>query len=206
MKNTILFSALVAGLVLAGCNKTRTSSASTDSTPDSTGYATSTTEPTAASPATTTNRDTVGSRIDAATNRVSNSVANASDSMSSAAQGMVGQARMMEWKLSASDIQADLANNNPIVRTKNNAAGTPTGNVDKSVLKSSVESRLAANSDLAALKLDVDADKDGEINLSGKASSAEQVGRAIALALDTDGVNKVTSKIKLDKDAGAANH
>jgi hypothetical protein len=202
MKNTLLFSALVAAIALAGCNKTRTSSASTDSTRDN-GYASSTTEPTPASPTTTTttNRDTVGSRIDAATNRVSNSVANATDSMSSAAQGMVDQARMMEWKLSASDIQADLDNNNPIVRTKNNAAGTPTGNVDKSVLKSSVESRLAANSDLAALKLDVDAEKDGEIQLSGKAYSAAQVGNAIALALDTDGVNQVTSKIKLDKDA-----
>jgi osmotically-inducible protein OsmY len=79
-------------------------------------------------------------------------------------------------------------------------AGLP-AMTDKSALKSSVESKLNADSEVAALKLDVDASKDGEVSLEGKAHSADQVGRAIALALGTDGVNKVTSKIKLDKDA-----
>ena len=108
---------------------------------------------------------------------------------------------MVEWKLSASDIQADLDNDNPIVRTKDTSAGAPTGKIDKSVVKSAVEGKLAADSDLAPLKLDVDVDRTGEVKLSGKAHSAEQVGKAIASALDTDGVGKVTSKIKLDKDA-----
>ena len=63
-------------------------------------------------------------------------------------------------------------------------------------MKSAVEGRIKADSELANLKLDVNAKANGEIQLEGKAQNADQVGKAIALALDTDGVTKVTSKIK----------
>jgi hypothetical protein len=195
MKKTLVLTAIAAGFALVGCNKATRSTASTSST-EQANYASATSDtPNRASvDATTTNNNSLGSRIDAGIN-------NASNAASHAVSSATTQARIMEWKLSASDIQADLNNNNPIVRTKDSAAGAPTGSVDKSVIKSSVEGRLAADSEVSALKLDVNAKKDGEVELEGKAMSAEQVGKAIALALDTDGVNKVTSKIKLDKDA-----
>jgi osmotically-inducible protein OsmY len=108
---------------------------------------------------------------------------------------------MAQWKLTASDIQADLDNRREIVRTKDENVGAATATNDKSVIESMVKGRLEADSDIAALKIKVDADKHGDVTLKGKARSAEEVGRAIALALDTEGVTKVTSKIKLDKDA-----
>jgi osmotically-inducible protein OsmY len=113
---------------------------------------------------------------------------------------MASTARTMEWKLSANDIQADLDAHRDIVRTKD-ASGAATGKIDKDVLKSAVEGRLKADSELANLKIDVNPKATGEIQLEGKALTADQVGKAIALTLDTDGVTKVTSKIKLDKDA-----
>jgi len=191
MKNTLLLTALVSALALVGCNKSTRTATTADTNPSTT--------------ATTADTTTAGQRIDAAANRASDNIADAahsaSNAMHSAVNSTATQARIVEWKLSASDIQADLDRNNPIVRTRDTAAGAPTGKVDTSVVKSAVEGKFAADSDLAPLKLDVDADKTGEVKLSGKAHSADQVSRAIATALDTDGVNKVTSKIKLDKDA-----
>jgi hyperosmotically inducible periplasmic protein len=188
MKKTLLFS-LALGLVLAGCNKsTRSSTASTDTTPSS--------DQTAVNP--TTNQNTAANNVASDMRSAANSASNA---IGSAVSSVATTARLTEWKLTSTDIQADLDNNREIIRTKDNAAGAPTGSSDKKVVESMVKGRLDSDSDLAALKLDVDADRHGAVKLSGKAHTAEEVGKAIALALDTEGVIKVTSKIKLDKDA-----
>lgn len=110
------------------------------------------------------------------------------------------ESKFQEWRLNAKDIEADLAADRPIVRTRADA-GAPTGNMDKSTLQSAVEGRIKADSQLANLKLDVNAQSSNEIELEGKAQNASQVARAIGLALDTEGVQKVTSKIDLDDDA-----
>jgi len=106
--------------------------------------------------------------------------------------------RITEWRLGATDIQADLDSGTAIVRTREIGAGAPTGNTDDSVLKTMVKGKLQADSVLssAAAGIDVDA-HNGEITLSGQAQSADQVGRAIAIALNTEGVTKVTSQLKV---------
>jgi hyperosmotically inducible periplasmic protein len=188
---------LALGLALAGCNKSTRSSntAATDTTAPASDY-------TATGNATTGNAT---NDLNSAANRTANDMRSATNSaanaIGNAANNVGTTARMTEWKLNASDIQADLDNNRDIVRTKTATAGAQTGVTDKSVIDSMVKARLDADSDIAALKLRASADKEGEVTLHGKAHSAEEVGRAIALALDTEGVTKVTSKIKLDKDA-----
>ncbi len=109
-------------------------------------------------------------------------------------------AHITEWRLSPADIQADLDKSTTIVRTREIAAGAPTGSMDDSVLITMVKNKLQADSDLANLNLDVQA-HNGEVTLKGTAQSANQVGRAIALALDTDGVTKVSSDIKVGAQA-----
>ena len=200
MKKTLLFSTIVIGLVLTGCNKTTKKSTAANDTTAGT-YSSSTTAATdQTAAATTTSTDTFGNKVDRAGRDMSNAASNAADSMRSAGQGLANTARMTEWRLNSSDIQADLDAKRDIIRTKD-AAGTPTGHTDRKMIKSSVEGRFKADSDLSNLKLSVDAKRDGEVELDGKAMSADQVGKAIALALDTDGVNKVTSKIRLDSSA-----
>ena len=119
-----------------------------------------------------------------------------------AMNAVASTAHQVEWKLTGDDIKDDVAAGRTIERSK---AGAPTGDVkvDRSDLKKAVEARLKADSDVANIPIDVDADRDGQINLSGKANTIDQIGHAIALALETDGVTKIASKIKLDKEGNA---
>ena len=201
MKNTLLFTTLVAGLALAGCNKsTRTSTADTTVPP-------ATTDTTTTTPRTT---DTVGAKIDRAGDRVADATRNAADSVrdtsreAAASMRQAGRdlsARMTEWKLSASDIEADVMADRPVIRTRTDVV-TPTGKIDKGTLEKAIKGRLNADSQLADLKFDVNANNKGEVELEGKARTTDQIAHAMAVALDNDTVTKVTSKIKLDPDAG----
>jgi osmotically-inducible protein OsmY len=74
--------------------------------------------------------------------------------------------------------------------------GAPTGASDDDVIETMVKGKLQADSETAAAMIDVDAN-DGEVSLKGSASSANVVGRAIALALDTQGVTKVSADVKV---------
>ena len=95
------------------------------------------------------------------------------------------------------EIQADLDRGVAIVRTKDSVVGAPTGNTDDQVIKTMVQGKLQADADTAKAMIDVDA-KSGEVTLKGSADSAQQIGRAIALALDTQGVMKVSSEVKVN--------
>jgi hypothetical protein len=174
MKKMLLFSSVIVGLALVGCSKSaRTSSTASNDNPP---------PPASANSADAMARD-------------------AGNAVRSAANTVASSAREMEWKLTNNDIKDDVAAGRTIERTK---AGAPTGATpDKSNLKSAVETRLRADSQIANIPIDVNADRDGQINLSGKANTVDQVGHAIALALDTDGVTKVASKIKIDKQGNA---
>ena len=184
MKTSVLFAITLSALVLAGCNRSTESNSASD-TPGTSDYT-----------ATTSGNATTAS-TNSLSNDMSNAATSASQALGSAATNVATTARMAEWHLNPSDIQSDLNQNRPIIRTKQPEAGAPTGATDKDVITSMVKGRLAADTQIAALKLDVDANKKGEVKLSGKADNAGEVGKAIALALDTQGVTKVTSKIKL---------
>ncbi len=109
-------------------------------------------------------------------------------------------ARITEWRLSPSELKSDLDSGVAIVRTKESTAGAPTGSTDDTVLKTMVTGKLQADSDLSKASIQAEA-KSGEVTLSGSAEKPEAVGRAIALALETQGVTKVTSEIKVSSSA-----
>ena len=204
MKKTLLFTTLAAGLALTGCNKsTRTDTASADA---------ARTDTTVTTPASTT-QPTVGQRVDAAAARTGDAVADAGRSARNGierAADRTGDAMRRasnevsqewnEWKLSNTDLEGDLRANRPIVRTRTIPANAPAGavNVNKSQIKDNVKANIAQHA--ASIKdLDVEIDNETEVVLTGKAMSTAEVAKAIGHALSTDGVTKVTSKIKLDK-------
>ena len=83
-----------------------------------------------------------------------------------------------------------------IVRTKDTVVGAPTGSTDDEVIKTMVKGKIQADSETARASIDVDG-KNGEVMLKGSADSASTLGRAMALALDTQGVTKVSSDVKV---------
>ena len=190
---------LVAGLALTGCNKsTRTSTASTEPAVRDT---TTTT--------TTTSGETVGSKLDRAGDRMADATRNAADSVREASHDAANavrnaghdlSARMTEWRLNNSDIEADIRANREIVRS--NTSTAPTGKVDKGNIEKSIKGRLDSDPMFNGQKFDANCNSKGEVTLEGKARTVDQIAHAIAVALDTDGVATVKSKIKLDEKAG----
>jgi hypothetical protein len=106
--------------------------------------------------------------------------------------------KLVEWKLTPSDIQDDLAKSGRVVREKTVAAGAKVGGViDNARLVTVINGKYVSDKDLSALKINVDA-TDGVVTLKGTVASAELIGRAIALALNTDGVSLVVSQLTID--------
>jgi hypothetical protein len=106
--------------------------------------------------------------------------------------------KLTEWKLTPSDIKADLEKTGRVVRDKTVAAGEKVGGVvDNARIVTVINAKYVADSDLSALKINVDADN-GMVTLNGTVKSAALIGRAIELALDTDGVHQVVSLLKVE--------
>jgi len=105
--------------------------------------------------------------------------------------------KLVEWKLTPSDLKADFEKGGRIVRSKAAVAGARTGEVfDNARIVTVLNAKLLADSRLSALKINVDADA-GVVTLKGTVKSIELIGHAIRVALDTDGVNQVVSLLTL---------
>jgi len=104
--------------------------------------------------------------------------------------------RRAEWKLTSDDITNELTSSGRVVRSRIAGANEPTGLMD-SVLVSQINGKLQSDADTSALKIAVEAEK-GVVTLNGSAHSPDQIGKAVALSLETGGVTQVVSLIKLD--------
>ncbi len=102
-----------------------------------------------------------------------------------------------EWHLAAADVQAELNRGIAIVRTKETGADVPTGAAADEALHTLINSRLLADTDTVRITIRIQV-RNGEVTLRGPVRSAELIGRAIVIALDTKGVTKVTSELKID--------
>lgn len=125
----------------------------------------------------------------------------ANDSTKSTAAGTSNSdlsARITEWRLGAAAIQADVDHGVTIVRRKESIMGALPSNTDDAVVTAMVKGQLQADTEVSTARVDVKA-SGGEVTLSGTAANAAQVGHAIALALDTQGVTKVSSNIRVSK-------
>ena len=74
--------------------------------------------------------------------------------------------------------------------------GAPTGATDDEVVETMVKGKIQADSETAKSTIEVDA-SNGEVMLKGMADTPATLGRAMALALDTQGVTKVSSDVKV---------
>lgn len=65
------------------------------------------------------------------------------------------------------------------------------------VLVASINGKLQGDPGVSSQKFEATVEK-GVVTLTGSARSLDQIGRAVGIALDTDGVTKAISTIKLE--------
>jgi hypothetical protein len=100
---------------------------------------------------------------------------------------------LQQWRLTPDDIRHDLSQTGEVVRTQAARAGDK---ISDARITAVIKSKYVLDRDLSALDIHVET-HGGYVALSGTAASAELIGRALALALDTDGVTNVTAKLTI---------
>lgn len=101
--------------------------------------------------------------------------------------------KLAEWHLTPADLKEDLAKGGAIVRSKAQAAGET---ISDARIATVVKAKYVLDRELSARAINVDV-ADGVVTLSGTAGSPELIGRAIGLALESDGVVRVVSNLKV---------
>lgn len=109
----------------------------------------------------------------------------------------ITNAQLEALDLQADQIRKELAETGEVVRRHANAIGEKVaGVVEDTAVTAAVKAKLAASPDLSALAISVTT-HDGVVTLSGTVASPELVGRAILLALGTNGVREVNAKLEI---------
>lgn len=87
--------------------------------------------------------------------------------------------------------------------TSDYSGGTsPTSSSPKEVIKDSVitskiKAKMAMDKQVSAMRIKVETDKSGVVQLSGTAKSQAEVDRAVAIAREVEGVTSVENKIQI---------
>lgn len=101
--------------------------------------------------------------------------------------------KLQEWHLTPEEIKADLQKTGEVVRSNAVAAG---GSLNDARIVAQINAKFVLDDVLSARAINVDCGG-GKVTLRGTVPSEAQLGRAVALALDTSGVANVVSKLTL---------
>jgi osmotically-inducible protein OsmY len=103
-----------------------------------------------------------------------------------------------QWhKLRTEDIADELTRTGRFIREKTQAAGQTVANATADArITATIKTKLATDSGLASLSISVNTTQ-GVVTLAGAAVSAEQIRKAVTLAMETDGVTKVISTLQI---------
>jgi osmotically-inducible protein OsmY len=113
------------------------------------------------------------------------------------------QEKLKMLDLRSEDIKDDLARTGQVVRRKarevRQAIADSTADARTTA---TIKGKLLANRDLSATSISVNTTT-GVVTLSGSVSSPEDIGKAVLLAMETDGVREVISSLQVKKVAKA---
>jgi len=128
--------------------------------------------------------------------------AEAAAAQAQSAAGEAGQhlsdalkAKLETLDLRSDQIKDELARTGKIVRRKAHDLGEQVADATADArIVTAIKAKYAADADLSVWKISVSSDQ-GHVALSGTVSAEDNIGKAVALALDADGVRDVTSTI-----------
>jgi osmotically-inducible protein OsmY len=129
-------------------------------------------------------------RAEAAAAQVQTSAGEAGQHLSDALK-----AKLETLDLRSDQIKDELARTGKIVRRKAHDLGEQVADAAVDVrIVTAIKAKYAADADLSVWKISVSSDQ-GRVTLTGTVSAEDNIGKAVALALDADGVRDVTSTI-----------
>ena len=106
-----------------------------------------------------------------------------------AKDAMVAQAA--EWNLTPDNIKAELKKNGRVIRSRAVAVGEV---VDDVRIATVIKGKYVVEKNLSVFDISVEC-RNGEVKLTGSVDSADQIGHAVKLALQTNGVHSVVSHL-----------
>jgi len=105
--------------------------------------------------------------------------------------------KMTEWKLTPDDIRDDLQKTGRVVRAKTANLGQRAGEfADDTRIVAAIKAKYLTDADLSVIAISVSSEK-GLVTLNGSVKSIDLAGRAMAIALDTQGVDRVFSLLRV---------
>jgi hyperosmotically inducible periplasmic protein len=106
------------------------------------------------------------------------------------------QEKVAGFKLNPQDVKEELAKTGQVVRKKVEQAGKTVADATADARTTgAIKARLVADSTLSALNISVNT-TDGVVTLSGSVASVEDIGKAMVLAMEVEGVREVISTLQ----------
>lgn len=107
------------------------------------------------------------------------------------------EAKLSAWHLRGDDIREELSRTGKVLRRQAREAGSALADASTdAAITAKIKAKLALDRDLSALAISVNT-TDGRVTLAGSVSSHDQIGKAMLIALETDGVREVISTLQV---------
>jgi len=105
--------------------------------------------------------------------------------------------KLKSWRLDPDSISDELKRTGRVIRDKTSQAGQAIKDATADArVTTAIKAKLVKDPDLSAWDIHVDT-TDGVVTLSGTVSSSDLIGKAMELALDTDGARQVISTLQV---------
>jgi osmotically-inducible protein OsmY len=105
--------------------------------------------------------------------------------------------KLKSFNLRTNDIKAELDKTGRVLREKTQQAEHAIADATADArITTAIKSKLVANRDLSALSISVNT-TGGIVTLSGTVATADDIGKAMLVALETDGVHQVISTLQV---------
>ncbi len=107
------------------------------------------------------------------------------------------EAKLTAWHLTGADIEEELTKTGKVVRRQMREFGSTVADATADArISTQIKAKLALNKELSVKSIAVST-TDGRVTLSGNVANSKLIGKAVALALETDGVREVASTLKV---------
>jgi len=107
------------------------------------------------------------------------------------------EAKLDAFELRGKDIKDDIAHTGQVVRQRARSVSTAISDATTDArITTTLKAKLIADKELTGWKIDVNTSA-GLVTLSGTVSTHDQIGRAMLLALETPGVQQVSSTLQV---------